>query len=383
MQVKNKSIVTIFIDIENIHLIKDPGMIPLTLHKDYGYEASILLWSHRKYPCKDIFYKDIHCPIINLKKTDKKRKVEVLKWLFNNAEKYSILHLYFFERWSWIYIWAYKLINKKGIIYVHCDTDGQRLLNYKWTKNKLKLFIIKNILLTNRNLKDVLWGVQNKKNCKRLIGTWPFFNIKYIPNGVWWENNIDVDYSDKENTILTVARNGTPPKRTELLLEGFAAVASEFSTWKLQLVGTVEKSFEKYIEYYFIRNPELKSRVIFSEEILDRNELQKIYSYAKVFCLTSAYESFGLVTIEALSCGCYVIESDIPANKDVTQNGKYGSLFKSEDLNDFIEQLRLNLSDEEHMKKVSEEAKIYIENNFTWKKVLEPVNEWICKKQGE
>lgn len=275
------------------------------------------------------------------------------------------------------------MINKNGIVYVHCDTNGQRLLNYKWPDNKLKFFIIKKILLTDKNLKDVLWGVQNKENCNFLTGIWPFYNIKYIPNGVWWENNMYIEYNNKSNVLLTVARNGTLQKKTELLLEGFATIADEFPTWKLKLVGTVEKKFKKYIENYFIRNPRLKNRVVFLGEILDRKELQKIYSNAKVFCLTSAYESFGLVTVEALSCGCYVIESDIPANKNVTQNGKYGSLFKSEDLNSFVEQLRINLSDEQHMKEVSEAAKTYIENNLTWKKVLEPVNEWIYEKQGE
>lgn len=377
-----KKVVTIFEGIENVHLIKDVGMIPLTLQKEYGYAASVLAYSDKNYPYKDVYYSMVDFPLIKYKKRGVAHKITILKWLFFNAKKYSVLHLYFFSMWTGIYIWLYKLVNKNGLVYVHCDTDGESFLNWK-AHNKLKRFIAKKLLFTDKNLEDVLWGIQHKKNCGRLAGTWPFYNMRYVPNGVWWGSYKSVEYNNRDNVLLTVARNGTKQKNTELLLEGFAAIADEFPEWKLELAGTVEKNFYRYIEKFFNRNPGLRKRVIFLGAISDREKLYEVFSNAKVFCLTSRWEGFPLVMVEALSCGCYVIASDISPNKDATQDGKYGSLFQMGNLNAFIEQLRSNLSDEQHMKKVSEEAKIYAENNFTWKKCLEPVNEWICKRQGE
>lgn len=377
---RNLKIAALFSYIENVHLIKDPGMIPLTFKKSYGYDVVIPIWNDREYPYKDVYFENVEFPILKSGDTCTKRKLNMLKWLLSNAKSIDILHLYFFDRWTWIYMGAYKLRNKKGLIYVHCDTDGDRLLEYEFTKSKIKSFVLKKILLSERNINDVLWGVQNMQNCKKVQKLWPFKHVEYVPNGFWWKNYVDVPYEEKNNVILTVARNGTPPKKTEILLEGFAAIAPEFPGWTLKLVGTVEDRFQDYIHDYFIRYPELKHRVVFSGPVANRDDLQKIYSKAKVFCLTSAWEGFGLVTIEAMSNGCFIVESDIPANIDATRNGTYGVLFKSGDVNDFIDKLRSSLSDEEKMKNISMKSKDYVQENFSWEKVLKPVDEWISKR---
>ena len=105
-------------------------------------------------------------------------------------------------------------------------------------------------------------------------------------------------------------------------MNGFANVAQEFPEWKLILAGTVEEDFKPFINSYFVKHPELKDRVSFIGPISDRAELQRLYASSKIFALPSAWESFGLVTVEAMSQGCYVVESDIPANKDITCNGQ-------------------------------------------------------------
>ena len=71
------------------------------------------------------------------------------------------------------------------------------------------------------------------------------------------------------------------------------------------------------------------------------------------------------------------IESDIPANKDVIKNGTYGTLFKSESLEDFQEKLQWCLSNENHMKEVSEKAQEYAAKQLMWPKTLIPVVEWV------
>lgn len=377
---KQLVVATLFVDIENVHLIKDPGMIPFTLNNSYGYKSIIPLWDNQHYEYKDKYFKDIETPILKAGNSDKDKKISMAKWLWENALRIDVLHLYFYEKWTWFYIWLFKRKNPKGIIYAHCDTDGQRLIDYKLPKSNLKKFVIKHILLKEDNIKDVLWGIQNRENCEKLRSKWPFYNIEYIPNGVHWDEDIDIPYENKKNVLLTVARNGTPPKKTDILLEGFAAISKDFPQWNLRLVGTIEKEFEGFIEEYFVRYPELKNRVWFSGPTTDRKALQRIYSESKVFCLTSAWESFGLVTVEALSCGCFVIESDIASNIDVTQNGKYGVLFEKLSLDSFVEQLRACLGDEEKMRTTSIEAKKYIEENLTWEKVLLPVVKWLNKK---
>ena len=54
---KQLVVATLFVDIENVHLIKDPGMIPFTLNNSYGYKSIIPLWDNQHYEYKDKYFK--------------------------------------------------------------------------------------------------------------------------------------------------------------------------------------------------------------------------------------------------------------------------------------------------------------------------------------
>lgn len=377
MEKEHLTIATIFAGLENIHLIKDPGMIPFTLHRYFGYNAIIPLSSLKTYSYKDMYFKDIETPIINDKDNINIKYILRLKWLISNAKRIDLLNIFFFDRWTWIFIFVYRLINPHGRIYVHVDTDGERLLDYCFTKNKAKKYIIEKYLLSENNLNSTLWGIQNKKNTNKLKGTWPFYNVKFIPDGVYWEHDIDVKYEDKENIILTVARNGTAPKRTDILLNGFAGIANEYPEWYLKIIGPVEDKFKSFIDNYFEKYPYLKERVLFMGEINDRNKLENEYAMAKIFCITSDWESFGLVTAEAMSKGCCVIGSDIPATSELTDNGKYGVLFEKGNLQDFILKLKMVIDDESYIKRISNSSINYIEKNYKWKSIVNAIDDWM------
>ena len=49
-------------------------------------------------------------------------------------------------------------------------------------------------------------------------------------------------------------------------------------------------------------------------------ELVRLYNEAVGFISPSLYEGFGLPLLEAMSCGCPVLASDIPASREVCGN---------------------------------------------------------------
>jgi glycosyltransferase involved in cell wall biosynthesis len=58
----------------------------------------------------------------------------------------------------------------------------------------------------------------------------------------------------------------------------------------------------------------------------DRSALFELYRRAKVVCLTSRWESFGLVLLEAMYAGCHVVTTNVGAAADITDNGGFGTL---------------------------------------------------------
>ena len=77
-------------------------------------------------------------------------------------------------------------------------------------------------------------------------------------------------YENKKNVLLTVGRNGTAQKRTDVLLEAFAKAAPQIEGWELRIVGSIEPSFQSYLTEYFTLHPELKDRVFFVGEVLGK-----------------------------------------------------------------------------------------------------------------
>jgi D-inositol-3-phosphate glycosyltransferase len=70
----------------------------------------------------------------------------------------------------------------------------------------------------------------------------------------------------------------------------------------------------------------LENKVVFLGSI-DQSHLRKYYSAADALVVPSLYESFGLVTVEALACGTPVVVSQIDKMKSIVKDGKNGFSF--------------------------------------------------------
>ena len=149
----------------------------------------------------------------------------------------------------------------------------------------------------------------------------------HIPNGFdedyLTENNIKVKkFEEKENIMITVGRIGTEAKNNEMLLKSIDKM--DLKDWKIYIIGSYTEEFKEYYDDFIKNNPDKKDKVILVGNIEDKNLLYDYYNRAKVFLLTSRWESFGIVLIEALRFGNYIITTDVGGAKDITNNGQIG-----------------------------------------------------------
>jgi glycosyltransferase involved in cell wall biosynthesis len=131
---------------------------------------------------------------------------------------------------------------------------------------------------------------------------------------------VDHEWFKDENTkvILSGGRH-EPQKGFKTLLNGFARV--ERRNIRLMLFGAGPET-ERLKEQATTLG--IDGRVWFPGFV---ENPYKYMENADVFVLSSQYEGFGLVLIEALACGCPVVSTDCESGPaEVLEEGKYGSL---------------------------------------------------------
>ncbi len=105
-----------------------------------------------------------------------------------------------------------------------------------------------------------------------------------------------------------------------------------FNRVKLLVVGGGNKEEELALNKEAVRiiklvsQKGLQDKVVFLGSV-DQPQLKRYYSAADALVVPSLYESFGLVTVEALACGTPVIVSKVGKMKTIVKEGKNGISF--------------------------------------------------------
>lgn len=104
-------------------------------------------------------------------------------------------------------------------------------------------------------------------------------------------------------TALAVGRL-TYAKGFDVLLRAWALVAREAPDWRLDIVG----DGEQHAELDALRHGLGLAHCV--RLLPARGDLEQMYRSASLFCLSSRYEGFGLVLIEAMAYGLPVVSTD-------------------------------------------------------------------------
>ena len=124
--------------------------------------------------------------------------------------------------------------------------------------------------------------------------------------------------------FLAVGRFSRLHKGFDLLIEAFRIFAEENIEWTLDIVGegVEEPTYKKLIKNY-----QMEDRIHIHPFT---NHIQKYYSEAQVYVLSSRWEGMPLVLMEAMSHGLPVISSDLPVSQEIM--GDFGMYFSVGDV---------------------------------------------------
>jgi glycosyltransferase involved in cell wall biosynthesis len=154
--------------------------------------------------------------------------------------------------------------------------------------------------------------------------------------------------TDPKKYILYVG--GTEKDKNILrLLEAYRMLVSRGSDTGnvLVIVGDVYMGFgeTKDMLMQAVERLGLKDKVIFRGAIKDTAELAGIYRGATLFVFPSVLESFGLVPLEAMACGCPVVASNATAIPEIL--GDAALYFDPYDVEEMTEKIEKVLKDDQ------------------------------------
>ena len=358
---ETKNLTLIFSHFEKEHLGKDVFLVPYYLGKSLGYDTDIVYQktktNHSKYhrgvrliPLKNLFF------LPQLKALS--FFLRSLGYVISNGRKINLLMTFHFRLKSAVLCFFYKIANPDGQFYLKVDDEKDILHSRLSLLKKIfyKKFLVRiDYLSVETHAAYRLW----KEN--KTVNTNLSQKLFLVENGfdedTLKELRISVlPFAQKENIIITVGRLGTYEKNTEMFLQAIENI-KDMKNWKFCLIGSIENGFQKRIEDFFIKNPHLRDIVKFTRAIYDKKMLWEYYNRAKVFVLTSRWESYGLVLNEAYRFNNYIISTYVGAAEEIlSKNNSFGKLIEQDNptqlthiLEDFInDKNSFNYSDKNH-----------------------------------
>src|SRR3989338_10935031 len=333
-------------DLQDFHLVKEVGMVPYYMHKEFGHDCEIISTRKKDEQFSNTKYvKGLKIKIIN-----RPRFLIFLDYILKNSGKIDILMQIHTNPMQILLAFVYKGLNKNGISYVKGDIDEKILtINKIGIANLIRKF--KTYLALS--VSDIL-SVEKMDVFNFLCRQFPKFREKiiYYPSG-FDSSGLEgksFSFDSKANQIITVGRLGTKQKATETFLSALEMIKKELKGWKILLIGSIEPGFSKKIEEFYKKNPDLKETVLFTGEIKDRYKLYEAYKKSKIFCLTSRFESFALVLTEAAFFGNAIVSTKVGCAPEITDNGKYGKLCSIDNIKEIAEGLRYFINNRQKLK---------------------------------
>ncbi|MCG2611002.1 glycosyltransferase [Flavobacterium sp. SM15] len=172
-------------------------------------------------------------------------------------------------------------------------------------------------------------------------------NYVIVPNFV--ENKTGKIASLHGKTVLAVARNAYE-KGLDRMLDIWQNVSQQNQDWKLQLITTETGFFD-------VKQLIAERKLTNVEIVPPQQNIDEFYSEASVYMLTSHYEGFPLVLLEAMAFGLVVIAYNCPIGpREIVKNNENGLLIENNNQEEYISKLNLLLKNFDSREKLQHQA---------------------------
>ena len=328
----------------------------------YGYDVTFITYEQGYHPYA--FYLDKRINIVDLdvlfyplyaltpfkRFIKKSRKKQLFKSKLSNILKqinpdYVVLTTYDFDKFDSILSLPYRFIIESHV----CMSDIRNELKHKNFAIRYIAKIIDNKsfdYLDKATCLVTLTESDKKEWEKRTI-----IPIYVIPNFISQIPDHCTSYSERPNRILSVGRL-TNQKGFDYLIKAWSIIAHKYPTWRIDIFGHGElESFlqNMIVEYNLMQSVQIHEP---TDRIFDE------YNNSSIFLMTSRYEGYALVLIEAMSCGIPYISFNCPHGPaDIITDGEDGLIVSLGEIEKLAKSIEWMITHEEERQRMSNNAR--------------------------
>ena len=169
---------------------------------------------------------------------------------------------------------------------------------------------------------------------------WNLDNLVVISNPLPFNINKVSDL--KHRRVIAIGRQSYQ-KGYDMLLKSWAKIIEKHPGWRLDIFGKQDP--ELHLEE-IAKGLSIDSSVTFYNPVKD---IESEYLKSSILVLSSRFEGFGMVLIEAMSYGLPCVSFDCPHGPgDIIQHEKNGILVKNGDINEFSYQVTRLINNIQH-----------------------------------
>ena len=255
-------------------------------------------------------------------------------------------------------------------IVVVCDNGLKAYLIPFILKNKIPLvlemhsskFVQERVLKDDFLTKIVSTGIQalKKTGIKKYdrfvvvssesIAEWNIHNTIVIPNPLWFTPNIISTLENKR--VIAVGRH-TYEKGFDRLLHIWKHVVAKHPDWTLEIYGKSAKNIDLKL---LAEKLNIRNHVVFQEPVQD---IDKKYLETSFYLMTSRFEGFGMVLIEAMASGLPCIAYDCPCGpRGIITHGEDGFLIENDNQVDYFRAVETLIENVKLREEMGKKAKV-------------------------
>lgn len=178
---------------------------------------------------------------------------------------------------------------------------------------------------------------------------WKSKNVQVIPNPLPF---FPSEISTLQNKRVIAVGKQSYQKGFDRLLNAWSLLDPEFQDWQLHIYGKLDESLglEKQVQ-----NLKIEDQVFFHPP---EKKIEEKYAESSIFVLSSRYEGFGMVLIEAMSFGIPCVSFDCNYGpSDIIRNNEDGFLVTNGNEKELAEKLQLLMKDETLRQEMGEKAR--------------------------